>query len=106
MNNKMSRAEVQAYADLAEAARRVQMLEKRRNNARKKPKVSAEDQQRIRRERIKFAKSLDIDPSIDWSDSNGPWFTAAREAIRLGLYSNTNYILDVAAWLHTAKVRP
>jgi len=108
MNNKMSRAEVQAYADLAQAARRVQMLEKRRKNARKKPKVTAEDQQRIKCERIKFAKSLDLDTSVHWGDDDccKPWFEAAREAIRLGLYSPTNYLPDVAGWLRQAKVRP
>jgi len=106
MNNKMSRAEVQAYADLAEAARRVQMLEKRRKNASKKPKLTKEQQQGIVGNRIAFAKSLDIDPSIDWWELDGPWCMAARQAIRLGLYSHTNYIVDVASWLRKAKVGP
>jgi len=108
MIRKMTRAEVKAYADLAKAACRVQALEKRRKNASKKPKLTREQQQEMTRKRIAFAKSLNLNEPIHWADENScePWYAAAREAIRLGLYSHTNGIRDVALWLCVAWRKP
>ncbi len=104
----MSKAEAKAWADLAEAARRVQRFQNRRKNARGKPKMTKEQRKEAERKRIEFAIATNSQ-LVDhpYGDKAKPyrelWIEAARQAKSLGLYSKNSSDTDVACSLYWKK---
>lgn len=101
MKHKMSKAEENAWEDLAKAARRVQMFQTRRKNAKRKPKQTQMQRHEMINKRMKFAALFPVDgsgfPLIDGVRSD--WVEVAKKAKTLGLYSQTTYALDISRTL-------
>ena len=101
MNHKMSRAEQEAWDDLAKAALRVQRFQQRRKNARRKEHQTDMQRQEMISRRIKFAASFPVNgdgfPVIDGVRSD--WIQVAKIAKKLGLYSKTTYAVDISGTL-------